>query len=54
MKNELKGFGKVFGFTFMQAIKGKAIIVSTLMLAILSAARSTCKRKFGLYDGCTV
>ena len=38
MKNELKGFGKVFGFTFMQAIKGKAIIVSTLMLAILSAA----------------
>ena len=37
MKNELKGFGEVFKFTFIQAIKGKAIIVSTLMLALLSA-----------------
>ena len=38
MKNELRGFLKVFGFTFMQAVKGKAIIVSTLMLALLSAS----------------
>ena len=38
MKNELRGFGKVFSFTFVQAIKGKAIIVSTLMLVILSAS----------------
>lgn len=38
MKNELRGFLKVFGFTFMQAVKGKTIIVSTLMLALLSAS----------------
>lgn len=54
MKNELKGFGKVFCFTFIQAIKGKAIIVSTLMLAILSAVIFPLMQKFTQVDTTSV
>lgn len=50
MKNELRGFGKVFSFTFVQAIKGKAIIVSTLMLVILSASMFPLMKKFSQTD----
>ncbi|MBQ4524203.1 MAG: ABC transporter permease [Lachnospiraceae bacterium] len=50
MKNELKGFGKVFCFTFIQAVKGKAIIVSTLMLAVLSAVIFPLMQKFTQVD----
>ncbi len=54
MKNELKGVGKVFCFTFIQAIKGKAIIVSTLMMVILSAVIFPLMQKFTQTDTTSV
>lgn len=54
MKNEFRGFGKVFAFTFVQAIKGKAIIVSTLMLALLSAVIFPLMQNFTQVDTTSV
>ena len=34
MKSQLKGFNKIFGFTFLQHIKGKAYKTTTLAIAL--------------------
>ena len=34
---ELKGWQKVFAFTFMQTIKGKSILISTLIMCLVTA-----------------
>ena len=35
MKNELKGFNKIFSFTFLQHIKGKAYKTTTIAIALM-------------------